>query len=248
MSENAGVSGAPIFQEIKTGPPERPYRFRSLAFLTYATLATVGLNAGLVVLVIVALAGRWALLGQAVGQTDGVPGALLTAIRGNDVFVGVSIVFMLLSLIPAYVVGAFWTYNAACNVRALGARGLRISPGWAVGWFAVPFMSLFKPFQAFEEIYLASGSPVGWRQAKTPWLLRWWWGLWLAAGFGGYAVSVVARGQTTAAGLISATQMIMALFAVTAISCGLFLTIVWRVFRAQNHSRSQVQQISQVFA
>ena len=45
-----------------------------------------------------------------------------------------------------------------CNVRALGANDLSISPGWSAGWFFVPFANLVKPFVAVREIWNASDS------------------------------------------------------------------------------------------
>ncbi len=56
-----------MFQEIRTGNPERAYRFRSLTALTYAALAAAGLYAVIEIINLVALAGRWSLLAQFAG-------------------------------------------------------------------------------------------------------------------------------------------------------------------------------------
>lgn len=84
-------------------------------------------------------------------------------------------------LLVAYVLGGMWIVRVARNVRALGARGLEISPGWAVGWYAVPLGNLFKPFHAMQEIWCASVSAARWREIATPSWLRLWWGCWLAS-------------------------------------------------------------------
>jgi hypothetical protein len=42
------------------------------------------------------------------------------------------------------------------NARALGATGMRFTPGWCVGWYFVPIMNLFRPYQAMKEIWMAS--------------------------------------------------------------------------------------------
>ena len=34
------------------------------------------------------------------------------------------------------------------NARALGASGMEFSPGWCIGWFFVPIMTLYKPYKA----------------------------------------------------------------------------------------------------
>jgi hypothetical protein len=81
-----------------------------------------------------------------------------------------------------FVLAGMWIYRAATNIRALGAEGLEITPGWSVGWYFVPFANLVKPFQAMNEIWRASQDPHHWERLSTPLELRVWWSLWLAAG------------------------------------------------------------------
>jgi len=247
MSEQStGGAATPLVHEIKSAAGERVHRYRSLRILTYATIALVGLNAIALASQLVALGGRLSLLAEVV---RGVSGSTLSeAAQSSDRFVAAAAVWSLITLVPAYIVGAVWLYNAACNIRALGARGMQISPGWTVGWFAVPLASLFMPFQGVEEIYLASGSPAGWKKLKTPVLLRFWWGAWLIAGFGGYILGIIARALTTPSDLIIGTQLLMADASVSLTCIALFMVIVWRVFSAQTHSRMTVQATAQVFA
>jgi hypothetical protein len=217
--------------------------------LTGATLTLVGVNGSAIILQFLALAGRWALLAQA--QTGGFAAraALAEAAQGSDALVAGAVGLSLLTLAPAYVVSSFWIYNAACNIRALGARGMQISPGWAVGWFAVPIASLMMPFQGMEEIYLASGSPISWKKLKTPLLLRIWWGAWLMAGLGGYIIGIFSRMLGTALpDIVFATQLAMADLALSITCCVMFLTIVWRVHRAQSHSHATLGSVAEVFA
>jgi hypothetical protein len=79
-----------------------------------------------------------------------------------------------------------WIYRANKNARALGARGMTITPGWAVGFHFIPILNLFKPYQAAKEIYQASGPDVGpedWQASPAPgWILGWWL-TWLLANF-----------------------------------------------------------------
>jgi hypothetical protein len=74
-----------------------------------------------------------------------------------------------------------WIYRANSNARALGAAGMRFTPGWSVGWYFVPVMFLWKPFQAMREIWQASAQPGNWQNVQAPPLLGWWWGLYLAS-------------------------------------------------------------------
>jgi hypothetical protein len=56
---------------------------------------------------------------------------------------------------------------------------MQFTPGWSIGWYFVPIMSLWKPFQAMREIWQASAAPGNWRAVQAPPLLGWWWTLYL---------------------------------------------------------------------
>lgn len=93
-----------------------------------------------------------------------------------------------LLLLITFVFAGMWIHRAACNVRAMGAHRLDCSPGWAVGWYFVPFACLLKPFQAMNEIWRASADPDRWERIQTSGVLRLWWALWLISNILGQAV------------------------------------------------------------
>jgi hypothetical protein len=237
-----------VFREIKAMPPDRPRTWRSISFLTYATLGAVALNALALLLQVVALIGQWRLLSRMADHAFASQDDVAAAAHASDGLVALAALLFVLTLVLAYIIAGAWTYNAACNARALGARGFQNSPGWAVGWYAVPVMALFKPFQAMEEIYQASAAPASWQGLKTPLLLRFWWGAWLLAGITGYIVAIIARTTTEIPGLIGATQFELVDIAVDLVASALFVTIVWRIFRAQADNRSRIGDIAQVFS
>jgi hypothetical protein len=72
-----------------------------------------------------------------------------------------------------------WVHRANLNARGFGAEGMRFSPGWCVGWYFVPILNLWKPYQAMKEIWQASRNPVNWWTVPPPGLLSLWWTLWL---------------------------------------------------------------------
>jgi hypothetical protein len=77
-----------------------------------------------------------------------------------------------------------WIYRANTNARALGARGMQFTPGWSIGWYFIPILSFWKPYQAMKEIWQASKSPDSWSsQDPVAPLVSNWWTLWLAANF-----------------------------------------------------------------
>ena len=87
-----------------------------------------------------------------------------------------------------------WFHRMHRNLPSLGETGLIFTPGWAVGFFFVPFFNLVRPFQAMRELWhgsdpgrleiaLASDGSGGQGRLRTPPLVGWWWALFLAASF-----------------------------------------------------------------
>jgi Domain of unknown function (DUF4328) len=74
---------------------------------------------------------------------------------------------------PAVLLFLMWVYRANKNGRALGAQGMKYSPGWSVGWFFVPIASMFVPYWILKEIWqVSSPNPDGrWRRTTVSPLL-----------------------------------------------------------------------------
>jgi len=72
-----------------------------------------------------------------------------------------------------------WQHQATANLWARGFQGLRIRPGWAVGWWFIPFANLAMPLVAMLELDRRS-TPDGQPRKASP-LLGWWWAAWLAS-------------------------------------------------------------------
>jgi hypothetical protein len=71
-----------------------------------------------------------------------------------------------------------WIYVTNANAH-LFSEGMRISPGWAVGWYFVPLANLVKPYQAMKESWFASHYRNDWDAGEEPLEIRWWWLLWI---------------------------------------------------------------------
>jgi hypothetical protein len=96
-------------------------------------------------LLIKALHGKYVTMAQALANDD------RQAIIGWITF-GVYIISAIIFLI--------WVYRANKNLHAFKNPTLRFSPGWAVGWWFVPIMSLFRPYQVVNEIKKASNPDI----------------------------------------------------------------------------------------
>ena len=75
-----------------------------------------------------------------------------------------------------------WTYKSSQISHLSGAKNLKFSPGWSVGWYFIPIALLWKPYQAFKQIYQVSIQINDWKNVSIPSSLRWWWGLFITSG------------------------------------------------------------------
>ena len=89
---------------------------------------------------------------------------------------------------PAWVIGALaaavcliWLYRVYQNLPALGARNLKFTTLWAVGWWFIPFAHFVRPYQIMRELWQGSGPSSGDEMmlgiGSPSALLGWWWAL-----------------------------------------------------------------------
>ena len=122
-------------------------------------------------------------------------------------------VIWLLVFIAITVVFLIWIYRAHRNLSALGVQNLRFSPGWAAGWFFIPIMSLFRPYQVVTEIWKGSDPKstdgVSWQSVPLSPLIGWWWAFWIIGNFiSNFAARLFLTGETT--GLASSWCVLIA--------------------------------------
>lgn len=131
--------------------------------------------------------------------------------------------------IVAVVLFLCWTYRIARNVRALGAAGLSISSGWAVGWYFIPIANLWKPYEAMEEIWRASAAPANWKAQERGAILPWWWMLGLIANFGSYLSFKMTVAAKTPTELWNAALLVMFVNGAEVVWCALALALVRKI-------------------
>jgi Domain of unknown function (DUF4328) len=133
------------------------------------------------------------------------------------VFVGTVVAFLV------------WFSRAYRNLPSLGAQSLRFGQGWAIGYWFVPVICLYRPKQIANDIWRASdpSSPVdqgdSWKNKNASPLLDCWWLLWVVIGLvGNYAARTYFAGEsadeqitaTTADAVASALDIPTALLAI----------------------------------
>ena len=84
-----------------------------------------------------------------------------------------------LSLFASFFTIGRWFYVSARTNHHLGVENLRVTPGWAVGWFFVPFANLVLPYRALKEIYKASFNNAEWERISVPYYFPVWWATWI---------------------------------------------------------------------
>ena len=109
-------------------------------------------------------------------------GSLADVNRATDRARGIGVVAGLISL-SLIVLWLVWQHRAQSNLRALGAVGMRYSPGWTVGWWFIPVACWVMPYRTVCELWRASGpggGATGWTTQPVSAILPIWWGAWVA--------------------------------------------------------------------
>lgn len=94
-------------------------------------------------------------------------GTVLSAIFGFLLTVGTAVAWLL------------WQHRAQRNLHEAGLRDLRFTPGWAVGWWLIPFANLVMPYRTTTELVLRS-APTDAPPEVPAWLAAWW-GSWVGS-------------------------------------------------------------------
>jgi len=157
-------------------------------FLKVMLWITLGLSSTGVLLAILSLA------------TGNAAQALEDELTATDVAEALLGLAQLAVFIVTGVVFLMWIHRANRNARALGAEGMTFTPGWSVGWYFVPILCLWKPYQAMKEIWQASQNPRAWTTQEVSPIVSRWWALWLLSNFlGQLALRLAFRAETPSA-------------------------------------------------
>ncbi|MDP8957226.1 MAG: DUF4328 domain-containing protein [Actinomycetota bacterium] len=228
-------------------PDARTYGkpFRSAHTLARWTVGLVSGTVGLGVLSIVAWAIHIGVLSRfGAGEFSA------EALEASEVRSGVVTFLMLASFLAAGIVWLLWQYRAQSNLSALGAADLRYSPGWAVGWWFIPFANIVMPYLTMRELWKASDPDAGaieWKTARGTPMLPVWWGTWLGMQIAAQIGSAVTenpdvRSQIAASGWLIA---FVALFVAAGV---LAVAIVRRIDLRQGQKHAQVVARSRAVA
>jgi len=129
-----------------------------------------------------------------------------------------------------------WFYAAYGNVRLVGSRVSRTSPSWAVGCWFVPFVNVFRPYEAVVETWQRSehgNAHPSTRGLAAPRVVGWWWGaLLLSKLLSLRTIDVMEAAQTTSQ-LTAGHVLLIAAHAVSVVAAALAVGVVASIDRRQ---------------
>jgi len=105
----------------------------------------------------------------------------------------VGIIYLLVFIVSGFLI-LRWIHRANYNARQLGAQSMEFTPGWSIGYYFIPVLTLWKPYQAMKEIWQASHNPSDWSFVKISPMIGIWWFLWITTNMLGQAVFRMSTG------------------------------------------------------
>jgi phage FluMu protein Com len=144
-----------------------------------------------------------------------------------------------------------WLYRSYANLTALGAQGLAFSPGWTVGYFFIPIVNLFRPYQVLQETWkgsdpdYASTNSMAWKAAPGSALVGLWWALWLISNVAGqisFRIHMNQEPRLDAFKVSSLASMVSALAALVCGFCLLFVVYGITARQEEKHRRPRAEE------
>jgi hypothetical protein len=154
-------------------------------------------------------------------------------------YVGVALLQFVI-FVATIVAFLMWIQRAYRNLPALGAVRLDTTPGWVVGYFFIPIVNFFKPFQAVREIWRHSlpleesdeGLIIAARSGGHA-LVGWWWAFWIVATLVGRAGDRAVRRASSIEGMLLASRVSIAADGLYIIAAVLAILVVKRIDEMQ---------------
>jgi hypothetical protein len=165
-------------------------------------------------------------------QGEAISDAEIVKALDRSGFVG--LVILVLFLVSG-ILWLVWQHRGHANLHAAGVDRLRFTPGWAVGWWFVPFANIVKPFQTVRELWKASDGSPQWWETKTWPVIGWWWAGYLVFNvLDGVASAYFADESVTVDSLITGDKLSIAGDVASVATAILAIWIVRSVTRRQS--------------
>lgn len=165
-----------------------------------------------------------------------------------EILVGIVGLLYLVVFIALVVIFGMWIHRTYGNLTSLGVMKPRFSPGWAVGFYFIPVLNLFRPYQATKEVWYGSDperndfDPESYQSKAPSALLSWWWGMWLFSGMVARGTSRIYNRAETVDSLIAANKLMIFSDFMDILSALLAFLVVKRITDMQEQKHRQLEE------
>ena len=80
----------------------------------------------------------------------------------------------LFGLLGSIIFFCIFSFRATKNLKIYDSKLMETSPGWAVGWYFIPFANLWKPFGVMEQMWEGSHDLIGDDRVRPNRIVYWW--------------------------------------------------------------------------
>lgn len=142
--------------------------------------------------------------------------------------------------IVAVVCFCMFMVRANRNARSFGSP-MSIRPGWAAGFFFVPIVCWWKPYQAMKEIWQGSDPDPNTHSFSVvvPSLIGWWWALWVVHTVGSRLISPAFKTVKGPAAFIKGSWVDVVMSGVSIAAALLAIAVVRAVARRQDERQTR---------
>ena len=107
-------------------------------------------------------------------------------VAANDARQGMITLLQVLVFWTTAICWLVWLHRAYSNLGLMGTRKSDYTPGWAIGWWYIPIMNLFRPYQVTKELWLRSAKRNvldSIKEFAAPGVVMWWWAVYIISAF-----------------------------------------------------------------
>ena len=156
-----------------------------------------------------------------------------------DLFYGLVGLGYLVAYLTTAVAFLMWMHSMSKNAHGFAPQQMRYSPGWTVGYFFIPILNLFRPFQAMKDIWNASAERADAGSTQNDQILGIWWTLWLIGNVLGQVTFRTSLNADTTEELEIATFVSIASDIVGIFLCIVAIRMVRRLTAMQQQQRAK---------
>ena len=162
--------------------------------------------------------------------------------RSDVAITAVSIVYGL-AFVTALISNGIWIYRASANAGAIAPSETRIKPGWAVGWYFVPFANLWMPYRAMSETWEATMDVSGAQEAGVPRWFAGWWACWVIANILSTIADNALGDNYTLEDVVTSNTIYLVNGVLSLVAIYLFRRIIREVSEAQALSGRRLEEV-----